>query len=61
LIIIGNLPKEKFQAQQPLFYDKHLRTLDVPHDWSIEGSYDRGNPSARGGGYFPTGIGWYSN
>ena len=22
-------------------------------------TYDRANPSARGGGYLPTGIGWY--
>ena len=46
-------------AEKPTFNDKAWRTLDVPHDWSIEGAYDRENPSARGGGYLPTGIGWY--
>ncbi|AOW10831.1 glycoside hydrolase family 2 [Flavobacterium gilvum] len=46
-------------AEKPEFNDKQWRTLDVPHDWSIEGSYDRANPSGRGGGYLPSGIGWY--
>ncbi|MBR6857183.1 MAG: glycoside hydrolase family 2, partial [Bacteroidaceae bacterium] len=35
------------------------RTVDVPHDWSIEGEFDRSNPSGQGGAYLPTGIGWY--
>ncbi len=46
-------------AEKPNFNDKTWRTLDVPHDWSIEGPYDRENPTARGGGYLPSGIGWY--
>jgi beta-galactosidase len=51
----GDFPK----AENPVFNDSQWRTLNVPHDWSIEGPYDRNNPSARGGGYLPTGIGWY--
>lgn len=39
--------------------DGKWRKLDVPHDWSIEGTYEKSNPSARGGGYLPAGIGWY--
>lgn len=35
------------------------RQLDLPHDWSIEGKYDKDHPSGRGGGYLPTGIAWY--
>ena len=35
------------------------RTLDVPHDWSIEGEFDRSNPTGQGGAYLPAGIGWY--
>lgn len=35
------------------------KKLSVPHDWSIEGAYDKANPTARGGGYLPAGIGWY--
>jgi beta-galactosidase len=46
-------------AEKSNFNDKTWRTLDVPHDWSIEGPYDRENPTARGGGYLPSGIGWY--
>jgi len=46
-------------AETPTFDDKAWRTLNVPHDWSIEGPYDRENPTSRGGGYLPAGIGWY--
>jgi len=35
------------------------RSVELPHDWSIEGVPDRQNPSKGAGGYFPTGIGWY--
>lgn len=47
------------EASKPDFNDSAWRMVDVPHDWSIEGTYDKLNPSARGGGYLPTGIGWY--
>ncbi|WP_229755414.1 glycoside hydrolase family 2 TIM barrel-domain containing protein [Hymenobacter cavernae] len=46
-------------AEQPSFDDSHWRTLDVPHDWSIEGPMAQTNPTGRGGGYMPAGIGWY--
>ena len=46
-------------AEKTSFNDAKWRTLDVPHDWSIEGPYDKTNPTARGGGYLPSGIGWY--
>ncbi|PRY55142.1 beta-galactosidase [Arcticibacter pallidicorallinus] len=46
-------------AEKPAFNDLEWRLLDVPHDWSIEGPYDKSNPTARGGGYLPAGIGWY--
>ena len=35
------------------------RQVDVPHDWSIEGEFDRGNSTGQGGAYLPAGIGWY--
>ena len=41
------------------FNDAGWRSLSVPHDWSIEGPYDRNNTTGRGGGYLPAGIGWY--
>lgn len=46
-------------AENPNFDDSGWRKLDVPHDWSIEGPYDKANPTSRGGGYLPAGIGWY--
>lgn len=46
-------------AELPSFDDSGWRKLDVPHDWSIEGPYDKANPTSRGGGYLPAGVGWY--
>ncbi len=46
-------------ASKSIFDDTKWRKLDVPHDWSIEGAYDKANLTARGGGYLPSGIGWY--
>jgi len=46
-------------AEQNDFNDAAWRSLNVPHDWSIEGPYDRNNATGRGGGYLPGGIGWY--
>ena len=46
-------------AEKPDFKDASWRTLNLPHDWSIEGEYNQANPTGRGGGYLPAGIGWY--
>jgi beta-galactosidase len=46
-------------AEQIKFDDASWQKLDVPHDWSIEGPYKQNNPTNRGGGYLPAGIGWY--
>jgi beta-galactosidase len=46
-------------AEQTNFKDAGWRILNVPHDWSIEGPYDRANATGRGGGFLPAGIGWY--
>ena len=46
-------------ADQLSFNDATWRKLDVPHDWSIEGPYDKNNPTKSGGGYLPSGVGWY--
>jgi len=35
------------------------RTLDLPHDWAIEGDFSASNPSGNSGGALPGGIGWY--
>lgn len=46
-------------AEDPDFDDSDGRQLDVPHDWSIEGSFKEDYPTGGSGGYLPTGIGWY--
>ena len=39
--------------------DKDWRTLNLPHDWSIEGTFSKDNPASPEGGALPGGIGWY--
>src|ERR1700677_4694190 len=46
-------------AQAAGFKDGSWRTLDLPHDWSIEGPFREDAPAAGNGAYLPTGIGWY--
>ncbi len=46
-------------AQELAFADSGWRTLDVPHDWSIEGEFREQNPAGVGGGALPGGVGWY--
>ena len=46
-------------ARQPNFDDTNWRTLDVPHDWSIEGPINPPPEGEGNGGYFLHGIGWY--
>jgi beta-galactosidase len=46
-------------AEKEGFDNSSWRTLDVPHDWSIEGSYDESNPVSIAGAFLPAGIGWY--
>jgi len=52
---LGDLPN----AEQVAFADQKWRQLDLPHDWSIEGSFRPDNPSGHQGGLLPGGIGWY--
>ena len=35
------------------------RPVNLPHDWSIEGDFDKDAPSGHDGAYLPTGKGWY--
>ncbi len=46
-------------AQKIEFPDSTWEAVNVPHDWSIEGPFDRNAPATGSGGYLPTGIGWY--
>jgi beta-galactosidase len=58
-------------ADRPAFDDSAWRTLDLPHDWSIEGGgkpqvpgeqegpFDAKSPAGAGGAYLDGGVGWY--
>ena len=46
-------------AQLKTTNDAAWRTLDLPHDWSIEGKFSKDNPATPEGGALPGGIGWY--
>jgi beta-galactosidase len=39
--------------------DASWRSLNLPHDWSIEGEFSPNHPATPGGGALPGGIGWY--
>jgi len=39
--------------------DTKWRTLNLPHDWSIEGEFSKDNPAMPEGGALPGGSGWY--
>jgi hypothetical protein len=45
------------EAALPGFDDGKWRTLDLPHDWSVEGPYSPTFASATG--YLPGGVAWY--
>lgn len=47
------------QASCVAFDDTTWRSLNLPHDWSIEGEFRKENPTRTNGGALPTGIGWY--
>ncbi len=46
-------------ANVPGFDDSSWQQLSVPHDWSIELSFDPNSSGGSGGGYLDGGIGWY--
>lgn len=52
---LGDLPA----ASQSDFDDSSWRTLNLPHDWSIESDFSVDFPATPGGGALPGGIGWY--
>jgi beta-galactosidase len=46
-------------AEKPGYNDANWRTVNLPHDWSIEGEFKEDAITKGPGGYLPTGIGWY--
>lgn len=39
--------------------DSSWRSLDLPHDWAVEGDFSEDNPCGTSGGALPGGTGWY--
>lgn len=52
----GDAPAESHTVE---FDDSNWRTVNLPHDWSIEGVPAKDEPSGSDGGYRPTGKGSY--
>ena len=50
---LGDNPEYKDTS----FNDNAWRKLNLPHDWSIEGAFDK--RAGESNGFFPIGIGWY--
>lgn len=50
---------DSVQMSIPEYDDTAWRTLNVPHDWAIEGDFSASAPSGNSGGALPGGIGWY--
>src|SRR5207248_3049378 len=46
-------------AYQPGFDDSSWRTVDVPHDWSIQLTPTAAGNTQSGSGFFQGGVGWY--
>jgi beta-galactosidase len=53
------LPGDPSGAGARSFGDANWRSVDLPHDWSIEGRPAKENPTGAGGGFFPAGAAWY--
>ena len=47
------------QYKEQNINDANWRRLNLPHDWSIEGTFSKDNAATPGGGALPGGIGWY--
>ena len=46
-------------AQATTFNDSSWRSLDLPHDWSIELAFNANSPGGSNNGFLDGGVGWY--
>ena len=46
-------------ASNTNYNDAQWRSLNLPHDWSIESNFSSSFPATNQGGALPGGIGWY--
>jgi beta-galactosidase len=53
------LADSTMNASSPVFDDSKWRSLNLPHDWSIESDFGKDFPATAGGGALPGGLGWY--
>ena len=47
------------EATNANFNSSDWRTLQLPHDWSIEGTFDKNSKTKQAQGFLPAGKGWY--
>src|SRR3954463_11174701 len=52
---IGDFPT----AIQSDFNASNWRALQLPHDWSIEGAFDKDSKTKQAQGFLPAGLAWY--
>ncbi len=52
-------PGDDSTAVNPKYDDSKWRSLQLPHDWSIEGSFSEKHSTTFNEGALPAGIGWY--
>jgi beta-galactosidase len=52
---LGDYPS----AAQAGFNTPDWRALQLPHDWSIEGAFDKNSKTKQAQGFLPAGTGWY--
>jgi len=53
------LADSTMNASAPAFDDSAWRSLNLPHDWSIESDFSKDFLTTPGGGALPGGLGWY--
>jgi len=57
---LGDIPGAQTNGiHLPEAADRSWRSLDLPHDWSIEGEFSQNNSTGQQEGGLPAGIGWY--
>ena len=56
LFMSGHKPESLWEKLEQASW----RTVELPHDWSIELERDASQPCGTHGGYFPNGSGWYA-
>ncbi|MDD4968920.1 MAG: glycoside hydrolase family 2 TIM barrel-domain containing protein [Paludibacter sp.] len=53
------LADSTLNASANSYNDNSWRSLNLPHDWSIESDFGKDFPASPGGGALPGGLGWY--